>query len=40
MYCGTFTPNFFAGAMWPSSCNAIDKSKPIAKIDIPSKVSM
>ena len=28
MYCGTRTPNFFAGTMCPISCSAIEAATP------------
>ena len=40
MYCVTFTPNCLAGTMWPTSCRAIDSSRPTAKISTPSAYSM
>ncbi len=40
MYCVTFTPNFFAGTMCPTSCSAIEASRPTAKISTPSAYSM
>src|ERR1700753_1502917 len=39
MYWVTFTPNFFAGTMWPISCSAIEASRPNAKTRTPIRYS-
>jgi len=36
MYWDTLTPNFLAGTMCPTSCSAIDSSRPTAKMITPS----
>src|ERR671930_993540 len=39
MYWVTFTPNFLAGTMCPTSCSAIEASRPTAKIRTPRRYS-
>src|SRR3954449_2775930 len=37
MYWVTFTPNFLAGTMWPTSCSAMEASRPSAKTSTPTE---